>query len=397
MDFLFQAKARGFVVPEEGLRRGSRFCSETAASDSYDDTTRAYAFYVLARAGQGESVRPALLHRHAAADMKTAHRRRRSPAPRSPRWATARAPAHAFGRARDIALAADPTPYEKLSGDYGSLLRDIAGTTALAAEGGARQSVAGAAAALAIARHDAERHHHAGKGVDAARGLRAVAPAPAAQRHDERRSPCHAARRRGAPGADASAQLARGLTFKNKGQLAVWRTVSVHGRAGVAAARRGQGLTLTRPCGASTAQLADLASLHQNDRVLVVIDGKMANNYYRRMAVIDLLPAGLEIETTLSGDEGKAIGVGTAHRDRRGRGARRPLRGGLQHRLALPAARPIPTSRRRPSRSPIPVAYIARAVTVGHFAMPAAVVEDMYAPEHPRPHHHGHGDRATGQ
>ena len=39
-------------------------------------------------------------------------------------------------------MTADPTPYQKTRGDYGSLLRDMAGTTALAAEAGeSRQPV----------------------------------------------------------------------------------------------------------------------------------------------------------------------------------------------------------------------------------------------------------------
>ncbi len=51
---------------------------------------------------------------------------------------------------------------------------------------------------------------------------------------------------------------------------------------------------------------ADLSNLHQNDRVIVVLTGQMPNNYYRQMGVIDLLPAGLEIEKPLSGDDAKA-------------------------------------------------------------------------------------------
>src|SRR5581483_6114768 len=49
MDFLLQAKQRGFIVPDEGIRRGLRFLQQAAADDSNDDVTRAYAFYVLAR------------------------------------------------------------------------------------------------------------------------------------------------------------------------------------------------------------------------------------------------------------------------------------------------------------------------------------------------------------
>src|ERR1041385_6207589 len=51
---------------------------------------------------------------------------------------------------------------------------------------------------------------------------------------------------------------------------------------------------------------ADLSNLHQNDRVKVVLEGQMDNNYYRQMAALDLLPAGLEIEMPIAGQDAKA-------------------------------------------------------------------------------------------
>ena len=38
------------------------------------------------------------------------------------------------------------------------------------------------------------------------------------------------------------------------------------------------------------------------------------------------------------------------------------------------------------------IAYVARAVTVGTFVMPAGVAEDMYAPGVAGPHHDGEHD-----
>src|SRR5579871_3853926 len=52
LDFLYQAKAHGYVVPNDALRRGAGWLRQTATSDSFDDATRAYAFYLLARSGQ---------------------------------------------------------------------------------------------------------------------------------------------------------------------------------------------------------------------------------------------------------------------------------------------------------------------------------------------------------
>ncbi len=52
LDFLYQAKDKGYVVPNDALKRGSSWLRGAAASDSNSDNTRAYAFYLLARTGQ---------------------------------------------------------------------------------------------------------------------------------------------------------------------------------------------------------------------------------------------------------------------------------------------------------------------------------------------------------
>ncbi|HTO40388.1 MAG TPA: alpha-2-macroglobulin, partial [Rhizomicrobium sp.] len=52
LDFVVQAKAKTYLVPNEALRRGADWLRRTAASDSQGDNARAYAFYVLARLGQ---------------------------------------------------------------------------------------------------------------------------------------------------------------------------------------------------------------------------------------------------------------------------------------------------------------------------------------------------------
>jgi uncharacterized protein YfaS (alpha-2-macroglobulin family) len=93
------------------------------------------------------------------------------------------------------------------------------------------------------------------------------------------------------------------------------------------------------------------------------------------MGVIDLLPAGLEVDMSLSGDDGKPypwlqtlnfLSMSDARDDR------------------YVAAFDIGSQYHDPKKpEPQPafrVAYVARAVTTGTFVMPAGVVEDMYAP-----------------
>ena len=52
LDFLYQARDKGYVVPMDALKRGTAWLRTAAASDSNTDNARAYAFYLLARTGQ---------------------------------------------------------------------------------------------------------------------------------------------------------------------------------------------------------------------------------------------------------------------------------------------------------------------------------------------------------
>ena len=51
IDFLMQAKAKGYVIPEEGIERALGWARRAAGSESSNDLSRAYGFYLLARAG----------------------------------------------------------------------------------------------------------------------------------------------------------------------------------------------------------------------------------------------------------------------------------------------------------------------------------------------------------
>jgi uncharacterized protein YfaS (alpha-2-macroglobulin family) len=103
----------------------------------------------------------------------------------------------------------------------------------------------------------------------------------------------------------------------------------------------------------------------------------MDNNYYRQMGVIDLLPAGLEIETILTGDDNKPypwLGTltGTDMTDSRDDRYVASFSIGSQYRNTDAKTVVVPPTFR--------VAYIARTTVPGTYTMPAGVVEDMYTP-----------------
>ena len=372
LDFLYQAKAKGYVVPNEALKRGAGWLAATSTSDSFDDATRAYAFFVLARAGQVNLSDLRYFSDTRGSEWNSAIAAALTGAAAAQAGDRSRA-AYAFGRAKEIALKADPAVYSEA--DYGSLLRDVAGSTALAMESGEAQLVP----ALL------KRTDDLNMTLDATTTQEKAWMLLAAYELSKQTAPLHVAVN-GQPAKEVDGAvrlspsygaLGAGVTVQNKGDATVWRTVSVQGTPNAPLPQAASGLTLTKTVWTMDGQPADLANLHQNDRVVVILEGRMDNNFYRQMAALDLLPAGLEIEMPLSGDDAKAYpwmktltatDVAEARDDR------------------YVAAFDI-GSRYRPEKPKGPepqpefrLAYIARAVTAGSFVMPAGVVEDMYAP-----------------
>jgi uncharacterized protein YfaS (alpha-2-macroglobulin family) len=104
----------------------------------------------------------------------------------------------------------------------------------------------------------------------------------------------------------------------------------------------------------------------------------MQHNTYRQMGVIDLLPAGLEIEMPLSGEDGKPYPFLKTLSDTNMTDARddrfvAAFNIGSQY-FSI-------QDKRKPEPQPVfRLAYVARAVTTGSFVLPAGAVMDMYAP-----------------
>ncbi len=374
LDFLAQAKDKGYVVPNDALKRGANWLRQTASSDSNDDDVRAYSFYVLAHLGQVNLSDLRYFSDTRGQEWNTAMAAALTGAAAARAGDRSRA-TYAFGRARDIIMSADPQRYSL--DDYGSFVRDLAGTTALALEGGDPEIVP----ALMKRTADVDMRLNATTTQEKAWMLRAayqltlqktklnvlVNGKPASLRDGAIRL------------VPSLGQLSAGITLTNAGDAPVWREVSVQGTPAAPLPAEAAGLTLKKTVWTLSGQPADLANLKQNDRVMIVIEGQMENGYYRQMAALDLLPAGLEIEMPIAGDDAKAYAwLGSLNdvtleeaRDDRFVAA---FTIGSQYQEKPDSKKPPPPP---PSYR---LAYIARAVTVGSFVMPAGVVEDMYAP-----------------
>jgi len=372
LDFLQQAKDKGYVVPNESLKRGAGWLKQTSASDSNDDAVRAYAFYVLARAGQANLSNLRYFSDTRGGEWTSAIAAALTGAAAAQVGDRSRAN-YAFGRAREILMDAKPSTYS--DADYGSLVRDLAGTTALAIEGGDPQIVP----ALMKRTDDVDLRLNATTTQEKAWMLRAAyelsrerAPLKILVNGKLAQQKDNAVRLSPSLGA-----LAAGITLANKADSPVWRTVAVSGTPSEPLPASASGLTLKKTVWTMDGQPADLSNLKQNDRVMIVLSGRMDNNLYRQMAVLDLLPAGLEIEAPVTGDMANAypwldklsdLTIADARDDR----FVAAFFIGSQYRETNPK-KPEPQPEFR-------IAYIARAVTAGKFVMPAGVAEDMYAP-----------------
>ena len=370
IDFLYQAKAKNFVVANDALKRATGWLKTTSSNG--DDLTRAYAFYVLARNGQANVSDLRYFSDTKVGGMKSALGAALTGAAAAQVGDRARAE-YGFRKARDLIAAADPASYPHDT--YGSLLRDLSGAVALAAENGKADLVPQFLDKMKVlnSRIPDTTTQEKGWMLRAAYALTrqklplniTVNGAPAAPRDGAVRL------------TPTLAQLTSGVTLANKGDAGVWRSTAVSGTPNAALPAAADGFTVSKSIWTMSGAPADVGSLKQNDRVIIEISGQMPNNLYHQMGVIDLLPAGLEIEQPLSGDDAKAYGfLGglTSANMQDARYDRFVAAFDIGERFR-------PANRKTPEPTPaFHVAYIARAVSVGKFALPAASVEDMYAP-----------------
>jgi uncharacterized protein YfaS (alpha-2-macroglobulin family) len=176
--------------------------------------------------------------------------------------------------------------------------------------------------------------------------------------------------------------LAEGITITNTGDDPLWYALTTEGLPSVAQPASSNGLTLSKSIRTMNGRPANLRQARQSERYMVLISGQMRDNTYREMSVLDLLPAGFEIETVLpGGDSAKGqyrwlpklthMQLSSA-RDDRFVGS---FNVGSRYR-----PRPKPGKPVKIIRPKFAVAYVVRAITPGSFTVPAARVEDMYAP-----------------
>ncbi len=151
----------------------------------------------------------------------------------------------------------------------------------------------------------------------------------------------------------------------NRGSGAIWRTVTVIGTPMAAPGGMSQGLALSKTFYNLDGSILDPSHITQGQKVLVVISGTSARAEVRPIVVDDPLPAGFEIESTLTSEDAqngpfKFVGELTDTKVQEARDDR--------YVAALDVS----------SQKAFKMAYIARAVTQGDFYLPGAEVKDFY-------------------
>jgi uncharacterized protein YfaS (alpha-2-macroglobulin family) len=170
-------------------------------------------------------------------------------------------------------------------------------------------------------------------------------------------------------------RLATGLVFANAARGPVWRTLSLTGVPLEAPPAMQAGYTLDKRVFNLDGTIANLDTIRQGDRVVVVISGQPegARNY--PTVLVDLLPAGLEIETVLNPSDG----LGATNYDGSRRTGPFSWIGEITY-TQVSEARDDRYVASANLREQFRYAYIARAVSPGRYTLPAAQVEDMYRP-----------------
>lgn len=365
MDFLTRAREKGFKVSATAYVNGLKWL--TNHSQSYRDDTpdqlasRSYAFYVLARARAGDLGALRYLYDNYGQRVPSG-------------LADAQIGA-AFAMYGDQQRAADAfkTALDRVErrnaegDDYGSLIRDLAAIATLMLE----TKGSGQNPAAVLQRVAALQAQSSWLSTQEQAWLLLAAHAAAGTVGGGMTLAVDGAERQLARPLyvrPSAADLGRGLKVRNAGKAPVYTGQTLIGSPAKDLPAASSGFTLTRQYFTLDGTATKLDKVQQTDLFVVLLKGRMAGDFKRRAMVIDLLPAGFEVENArLAGARG-AESFSWLPELTKTRYSEY-----LDDRFV--AALDLASDSRD-----FAVAYLVRAVTPGTYKLPAAQVEDMYDP-----------------
>jgi uncharacterized protein YfaS (alpha-2-macroglobulin family) len=402
VDFLARAKGKGYAVPDEALTRAYTGMDSYESNGSWRTevfwtpmlqpqyrrdpvlTGQAYADYVLARAKRADIGSLRYLHDNSFERLEPAAKAELGAA-LAMMGDKARA-GHALDAAERELM--QPQPVWSWAGDYyRTRIRDLAIVLTLSAEIGDTDRMARLTAQLEglDTRTDTlTTQEQAWLSVAAATVLakagpldvsvgRAAAtpmPPPMTLRPDD-------------------AAIAAGFTLKNQGQGPIYRAVTAYGVPTAAPSAMESGVTLTKTVTAMDGTPVDLNAVKQNDRLVVHLSGHSDDDAYHQDILVDMLPAGWEIEAIVPPNRKNA------NNGFPWLGAITPTKSAQKRDDRFVAALDLGTSSNgrmsyrndddddevdKTDPKAFNLAYVVRAITPGSFVLPAAVAQDMYRP-----------------
>ena len=369
MDFLTRAREEGYDLPDAAYRQGLSYLDDYVnrwATRDQCPAASAYALYVLARSQTADL-----------ADLRyyadTCLERYDTPIARG-QIAAALASYGEVERA-DRSFAAATAPRIVLASfelrDYGSSLRDRAAMVALMAEAGWPLD-----AILAEADIAADEFAQARWTSTQEKAWLLLAAHALLEDQEEMildiDGTLQPATRSVVTVTPDEAALARGMRIDNRSDGPVRRIVTARGIPAEPQPPQSNGFRLSRSYLDLDGNAIDPRTdpVRQNDLVVVLIRGMAETDIDHQALIVDLLPAGFEIENPRIGDgrstEDVAEQLGLTAVDH----------------IEMRDDRFVAAIDMNGSYREFAVAYLVRAVTPGTFTLPAAFVEDMYKPQY---------------
>jgi len=361
MDFIVRARQAQYLVPENAWRRGLEHLQKRLRTDKFGSKElgwRAYQLYVLAREQKA-----------AIGDLRYLHDNYLQKTPTALAQAQLGAALARYGelaRAKEAFTAALNRTDRTAVRDYGSPLRDRAALLALLAESGLLPERIPQLAEEVAADFNQRRYTSTQE-----QAWLLLAAHALLKQASTLRLAVNGQATTGDPFylKPAMDQLVRGITVVNQGEQPAWMVLDRSGAPTVAQPPAREGFTITRRYYTRAGKEVDPGRIRQNDLLVAVITGEAQGSERQQALVVDLLPAGLEIENARLASNASTMNIAwlpkltkTLHTEIR------------DDRFV--AALDIDQKKQRS----FTLAYLARAVTPGAYRQPAVYVEDMYKP-----------------
>ena len=372
MDFLTEAKARGYHLSEFGYRNGLQGLRLIATDYNSDDPSglnaRAYALYVLAKAKAASLSDLRYLFDAYLDRLPTPIASAQLGAALAMSGDMERAE-KAFAKARIDAERAAGGYWDYGSEFFGSNLRDMAALVTLMTE--AKMPNGDVAPLLDRLAGMQSRRSYLSTQEEAwiLRAARATASADnsmslgfADRKLESLTKPFFAK--------TGPEELAKGIRATNNGSGPIYAKVTASGIPSTDLPASDSGFSIERKVFTIDGQEVKLDQIRQNDIVVVVIRGQVKDYAQHQAMIVDLLPAGLEIENER-----------LTNTRRTGDLAWLPELTELNYSEFLDDRFVAAFDIREQSPTNFALSYMARAVTPGEYKLPAIAVEDMYNPE----------------